>query len=152
MFTRKSINWIIAFTLLTVVAFGNYGLPDVAFATGPDTGVRDANSYISYLDSLREKGQAEASIARARHARNVAVFDHSSNLDALRAEAAALRMSASNQVSSGDANSYISHLDQLRTMDSTAQTDANAFISHLDQLRLKGLDNSENISSQLVSQ
>jgi hypothetical protein len=152
MFTRKSINWIIAFTLLTVVAFGNYGLPDVALATGPDTGVTDANSYISYLDSLRQKGQAEASIAQARHARNVAVFDHSSDLDALRAEAAALRMSASNPVSSGDANSYISYLDQLRTMDSPAQTDANAYISHLDQLRQKGLDNAENSPSQLVSQ
>ena len=152
MFTRKSINWIIAFTLLTVVAFGNYGLPGIALATGPDPAVTDANSYISYLDSLREKGQAEANIAQARHERNVAVFDHTSDLDALRELAAAMRMSASNQVISGDANSYISHLDQLRTMGSTAQTDANAYISHLDRLRQKGLNDSEISSSQLVSQ
>jgi hypothetical protein len=132
-------------------AFGNYGLAGVVLASSPDKAVMDANTYISYLDGLRRLGQTEAGVAQARHARDVAVFDHTSYLDALRNEAAAMQTSDSNQVVSRDANSFISYLDHLRTMGSAWQMDAATYITHLDQLRQKGFNVSETGSAQLVS-
>ena len=150
MFTQKSIIRIIAFMLLTVVAFGNFG-PDVARAADPDKVTTDANAYISYLDNLRDMGQTEAQIAQARHARDVAVFDHSSYLVSLHNRVIDLRIDA-NRPTIGDATAYISHLEQLRAIGNAPQTDANGFISHLDQLRYKGFDTSEVGTTALVSQ
>ncbi len=147
MFTQKSIKWIMTLTLLTVLTLGN-GLLGVALADGPNGKVKDATEFISHLDSLRDMGQAEAQIAQARHARDVAVFDHSSYLVSLRDQAAALQTTATNRPTIGDATSYISHLEQLRAMGSTTPTDANAFSTHLDQLRQKGQDAAQVSSSQ----
>ena len=113
--------------------------------------VTDANEYISYLDSLRRMGQEEARVAAALRSREKAVFDHTSDLDALHNQVIAMRIAANNRPTIADANSYISHLDQLRAMGSTSPTDANAFISHLDRLRQQGLNASEVSSTQFVS-
>jgi hypothetical protein len=134
MFTQKLIKWIMAVSLLTIVAFAAHRLPGVALASDPDTVVTDANAHTSYLDSLREMGQAEARIIQARHARDVAVFDHSSYLDNLHA----LALMARNQPVIATANDYVTHLDQLRGLNTLSRSDTGAHISSLDRLRQAG--------------
>lgn len=146
MFTQKSIKWIIALTLLTVLVLGMSG---VALASGPDDVVRNATEFISYLDSLRAMGQAEAKIVQARYVRERAVFDYSSYLVSLRDQAATMtRTTAPNRPTIGDAASYTTHLEQLRAMGSATPADANAFTTHLDQLRQKGQDTAQVTSPQ----
>ena len=150
MVTHNTIKWIVAFTLLTVIAFGTFRLPGTALAAGPDGVVTDANEYISYLDSLRDMGQVEAQIVQARAARERAVFDHSSYLISLHEKAVVMTKAVNNRPIIVDANGFSSHLDQLRITTNTPQIDANGFISHLDRLRQKGQDTSPVNSAETV--
>ena len=150
MFTRNSLKWMLVFSVLTVVALGSFNLTGAALAAGGENSVVDANAFISFLDNLRTMGQEQAGVAAAQRVRDKAVFDHSGDLEALR-EKAAVTTLANNPLSITDANGYISHLDQLRTMGSSWQTDANAYISQLDQLRQLGHDAARINSSQFAS-
>ena len=147
MFTQKSIKWIIGLTLLTVLALGMSG---AALAQGPDGEVENATEFISYLDRLREMGQAEAQIAQARYIRERAVFDHSSYLVSLRDQAAAMSAPVNNRPTIGDAAAYTSHLEQLRAMGNPGPADANTFTTHLDQLRQKEQDAAQVTSPEVT--
>ena len=150
MFTRNSIKWMLVFSLLTVVALGSFNLTGTALAAGGENSITNANAYISFLDNLRTMGQEQAGVAAAQRARDKAVFDHTGDLEALR-EKAAVATRTNNRPTIADANGYISHLDQLRTMGSSWQTDANAYISQLDQLRQQGHDAAQVNPSQFAS-
>lgn len=134
MFTYNSIKWIIGITLITVVALASYSFPGEALASDPDTVTADANAYTTTLDSLREMGQAEARLIQARHARAVAVFDHAGYLDKLHAQSVLVR----NQARIATANDYVTHLDQLRGLNTLSHSDTGAHISSLDRLRQAG--------------
>lgn len=147
MLRRNSTQWLMVVVLIAVMALGSYLLPDLSSAQGgtedvtlrDDTAAKanmDANTFISYLDSLRELGQTEAGVATVLSERERMVYDHTSDLDALHNQAAALSRSAS--TGSLDANGYISYLDQLRAMGSAPGMDANGYISYLDRLRAMG--------------
>ena len=132
MFTYNSIKWIIAFTLLTVVAFTI--VPDTTLASDPDTVTADANAHTTLLDRLRDTGQAAVRAAQARHARDLAVFDHTSYLDRLHPRANRVRR----QSAIATANDYVTHLTQLQSFGSGAYSDSGAHISLLDRLRQEG--------------
>lgn len=132
MFTHNSIKWIVVFTLLTVTALTI--VPDTTLASDPDTVTADANAHTTLLDSLRDRGQAVARAAQARHARDLAVFDHTSYLDSLHARANRVR----HQPAIVTANDYVTHLAQLQSFNSGAYSDSGAHISLLDRLRQEG--------------
>lgn len=146
MLTQKLIKSIIGLTLLTVLAFAMSG---AALADGPDNGIDNATEFISYLDGLRDMGQAEAEITQARHIQEKAVFDFSSYLVSLR-EQAATPQTVANRPTIEDATAYTSHLEQLRAMGNPVQMDANAFATYLDELRQKGQDAARMTSPQVA--
>jgi hypothetical protein len=126
MFTHKLFTMFIALTLSIVALTGT------AFADSPDTVTRDANSFISQLDNLRQQGQAEAVAARTTRLQQIAVFDHSGQLSALHARSTAVRLRGTIIAS---ANDFATHLNQLRAI---GHTDANSFVARLDTLRRMG--------------
>ena len=85
---------------------------DVA-ALGEVAGVSDANEFISQFDRLRETGQSPrlGSLSPAGE-----VFDYTSQLDTLRAKAAAVSLSDRSYTDKAisDANEFSSTLDSLR--------------------------------------
>jgi hypothetical protein len=126
MFTHKLFTIFIALTLSIVALTGT------AFADSPDTVTRDANTFISELDNLRQLGQVEAVAAQASRAQQLAVFDHSGQLNTLRNQFVAVKVNRSGIVS---ANDFATHLNRLRTM---GHNDANTFVAQLDHLRQLG--------------
>jgi hypothetical protein len=127
MFTHKLFISFIALTLSIVALTGT------AFADSPDTVTRDANTFISELDNLRQLGQAEAIAAQASRARQIAVFDHSSQLSALHARSVAVRV---RPPAIATANDFATHLARLQAMGYSH--DANSFVAQLDRLRQMG--------------